>query len=163
MFYRIRDNKLYDYADYEYANDCLQTDKCTMMEFDRNRENYLIDNGELKELPNLPEVIAERRKNNFEKEFFFTSLGWIRRKVTMKDGTIKDFLSDLLIPIKTGMEMGREVEILTYDTPDFSKELTPEYIITLQRRKIAELMFIQECLMQTVRDFGLNEGENYGI
>ena len=97
---------------------------------------------------------AEARENQFKNEFFQTSLGWIRRKVNMKDGSVKDFLSDLLLPIKAGLELGQKVVIITYKTPDFTIDYDEEYIISLQERKEATAGFIQECLMQTVADFG---------
>ena len=96
---------------------------------------------------------AEYRKNIFEKEFFNTSLGWIRREVLMKDGSSRNFLSDLLLQIKAGLEMGINVNILTYKLPDFTRELSDDYIITLQEIKSATPEFIQECLMQTVTDW----------
>lgn len=104
--------------------------------------------------PAYLEQKASEREENFEREFFSTSLGWIRRKVNMKDGSIRDFLADLLLPIKAGLELGQKVEIITYKTPDFTQEQTAEYIISLQERKEATAEFIQECLMQTVMDFG---------
>lgn len=111
------------------------------------------------------------REEKFKSEFFLTSLGWIRRKVNMKDGSTKDFLTDLLLPIKAGLELGQGVnetskldnqhtstvgngvEIITYKTPDFTLDYTDEYIISLQERKQATAQFIQECLARMVADF----------
>ena len=81
----------------------------------------------------------------------------------MKDGSIKDFLADLLMPIKAGMELGRQVDIITYGTPDFSVIPTFAYMESLQEIKSVTPEFIQECLFQTVKDFGLNQGGNNGI
>ena len=50
--------------------------------------------------PNYDEELAIQRQKKFEAQFFHTSLGWIRRKVTMKNNSEKDFLSDLLMQIK---------------------------------------------------------------
>ncbi len=96
---------------------------------------------------------ANYRQEIFEKEFFNTSLGWIRREVRMKDGSTRNFLSDLLLQIKAGLDMGVNVSILTYKLPDFTHELSDEYIKTLQEIKSATPDFIQECLMQTVADW----------
>ena len=155
MFYRIKDDKIYDYADYKYEEDCLSTDLCNMSEYEINRENYTFENGQIELIPNLENVLAQKRQTKFEQEFFNTSLGWIRRKVCMRDGSVKEFLTDLLIPIKTGMDLGHEVQIITYKTPDFNTELTKEYMETLQERKTATAEFIEECLMRSVRDFGI--------
>lgn len=98
--------------------------------------------------------VIQERKAGFEKEFFSTCLGWIRRNVTMVDGSRKNFLTDLVLPIKTGIESGREVMIITYKTPDFTNDLTLDYMISLQEKKQATPEFIQECLNQLVKDFG---------
>ena len=55
--------------------------------------------------------------------------------------------------IKAGLELGQNIEIVTYSTPDFSNDLTPEYLLSLQVKKNATSEFIQECLMQTVTDW----------
>lgn len=103
---------------------------------------------------NYEQKMAKKRKETFEKEFFLTSIGWIRRNVRMKDGSSKNFLSDLLIPIKTGLELGQEVVIITYKTPDFNNDLNSDYMLSLQERKSATPDFIQDCLTQLVNDFG---------
>lgn len=102
---------------------------------------------------NYENEIMNLREEIFKQDFFETSLGWIRRKVNMKDGSKKDFLSDLLLQIKAGVEMGQMVNVLTYKTPDFSQELTTDYILSLQDKKFVTQDFIIECLNQTVRDF----------
>ena len=43
-----------------------------------------------------PVPTTEEKQTRFNKEFFNTSLGYIRRKVNMSTGETKDFLSDLL-------------------------------------------------------------------
>ena len=104
------------------------------------------------------EIMIEKistQKEKFKTEFFKTSLGWIRRKVHMKDGSIKDFLSDFVLLIKAGLEMGQDVEIITYNEPDYKQDITDEYILSLQEIKTATVDFINECLLQTVKDFGL--------
>lgn len=99
------------------------------------------------------EEIAQARQAIFEEEFFLTSLGYIRRKVSMSTGETKDFLSDLLPAISMGVQMGQTVPILIYNTPDFTQEVTPEYIISLQEAKNATAAFIQECALQLSADF----------
>ena len=155
MFYRIKDNKVYDFADYKYDENCLETDLCSMSEYQNNTDIYDIKDNRIELVSDYQNIIASKRQQQFEKEFFRTSLGWIRRQVNMKDGSKKDFLSDLLMAIKAGVELGQEVLILTYREPDFNQELTPEYIISLQEKKPASEDFIRECLQQTVIDFGM--------
>lgn len=116
-------------------------------------ENEILQDGQPVINENYEAEKAQERKEKFEKEFFNTSLGWIRRRVNMKDGSKKDFLSDLLLQIKAGMEAGQTVEIITYIQPDYTKELTEEYVLSLQQRRNATTDFIMECLNQTVSDF----------
>ena len=94
-----------------------------------------------------------KRESDFYSSFFNTSLGWIRRSVTMKDGTQKDFLSDLLPSISAGFELGNEVVIITYQKPNFNENI-PD-MEALQERKKVTKEFIQECLTQLVADFGI--------
>ena len=117
-------------------------------------ENEIMKDGIPVEDENYESFLISRRQDIFEREFFKTSIGWIRRKVNMLDGTTKDFLSDLLLQIKAGLELGQSVEIITYREPDYTQEIDDEYIISLQERKVANSEFIEECLLQTVKDFG---------
>lgn len=82
-----------------------------------------------------PEEIEREKQEQFEKEFFNTSLGYVRRKVSMKTGETKDFLADILPVLEVG------VQILTYD-----KELK-------QYKKQVTEAFIGECKQQILKDF----------
>lgn len=93
------------------------------------------------------------KQEEFKKEFFLTSLGYIRRKVSMSTGETKDFLSDLLPVISMGVQSGQTVPIITYSLPDFSKELTKEYLESLQTVKNVTAQFVQECFLQLSNDF----------
>lgn len=154
MFYRIRENRLYDYANYKYAPDCLEFSSLSVENYEKDKIKYIVKNGVLVVNSAYEQEKIEERKNYFQTEFFSTSLGYIRRRVTMKDGTQKEFLTDLLPSIKLGLETGIEVNIITYRTPDFTKELTTEYMVSLQKIKQANMDFIKECLLQTAQDFG---------
>ena len=117
-------------------------------------KNEIMFEGEPIINPNYEEEMAQARKKKFEEDFFETSLGWIRRSVNMKNGSKKDFLSDLLMQIKAGLEMGVDVKIITYNQPDFYQDETEEYMETLQDKKSATPEFVAECLNRTVLDFG---------
>ena len=93
------------------------------------------------------------KQEEFKKEFFLTSLGYIRRKVSMATGETKDFLSDLLPVISMGIQSGQTVPIITYSLPDFSQELTKEYLESLQTVKNVTAQFVQECFLQLSNDF----------
>ena len=82
------------------------------------------------------EEIAQKQQEKFAKDFFNTSLGYVSRKVHMKDGTIKDFLSDILPLLQVG------VPIITYNidgTQNVGVEVTEQ--------------FIEECKQQVLIDF----------
>lgn len=101
----------------------------------------------------IPDPIDEEkaRREQFHKDFFNTSLGYIRRKVTMQDGSIKDFLSDLLPAIESNVSKGITINVIAYDEPDFTHEITDwtiyQHIVT------ATAQFIQECYYQLQNDF----------
>ena len=154
MFYKVFENRVYEFADEKFKEDWIETTLCKMQEFMAHPNKYVLQDGVLVINPNYEQEQTEARKKQFNNEFFQTSLGWIRRKVNMKDGSTKDFLADLLLPIKAGLELGQKVVIITYKTPDFTIDYDEEYVISLQERKETTAEFIQECLMQTVADFG---------
>lgn len=91
------------------------------------------------------------RSEQFQKDFFQTSLGWVRRKVTMKTGEIKDFLTDLLPTIAVASMMGKAANVLTYREPDFAQEEVDWE--ALQEVHQADMTFITECANQTDTDF----------
>lgn len=85
----------------------------------------------------------EQRKNEFNSEFFNTSLGYIRRQVNMKDGSIKNFLTDIL-PL-----LEENIPIITYNIPDFSTDDKPSQNTNVLTTK----EFLDECKQQLLRDF----------
>lgn len=92
-----------------------------------------------------------KREADFNKAFFLTSLGYVRRSVTMSDGSHKDFLSDLLPVISMGVQGGQTVNILTYDKPPFDKDV--EDWTEYQHQVVVTPQFIQECFLQLSNDF----------
>lgn len=111
-------------------------------------DGEVIDNTEEYEQEQI-----KAKQEEFNKEFFLTSLGYIRRKVSMSTGETKDFLSDLLPVISMGVQSGQTVPIITYSLPDFSKELTKEYLESLQAVQNVTAEFVQECFLQLSNDF----------
>ena len=96
-----------------------------------------------------PAVVREQQ---FERDFFETSLGWIRRQVSMSDGTRRDFLSDLFPAIAIAANTGIPVMVLAYNKPDdFSEEITnwTQY----QHNEIVTAHFLQECMTRLQNDF----------
>ena len=101
--------------------------------------------------PNYEEEQAAIREANFDKAFFNTSLGYIRRSVTMQDGSHKDFLSDLLPIISMSVNAGQTVNVLAYDRPPFTEDITDWTQYQHSVEVTAE--FIQECFLQLSTDF----------
>lgn len=97
------------------------------------------------------EQLIEQKKEQFNKDFFQTSLGYIRRKVKMKTGETKDFLSDLLPVISMGVQSGQAVTIIAYKEPDFTQDVTDWE--ALQEQKTVTAEFVQECFMRLSSDF----------
>ena len=77
----------------------------------------------------------EEQEEIFNREFFYTSLGYVRRSVTMKNGEVKDFLADILPVLEIG------VPILTY-----TKNL-------IQSKVFVTAEFLTECKQQVLKDF----------
>lgn len=94
---------------------------------------------------------ADMREADFNKAFFNTSLGYVRRSVSMADGSHKDFLSDLLPVISMGVQSGQAVHILTYDKPPFDEDVTDW--TPYQHNVTVTVQFIQECFVQLSNDF----------
>lgn len=82
----------------------------------------------------LEEIEADRQAQ-FDKEFFKTSLGYVRRQVSMKTGEVKDFLADILPVLEVG------VPVIFYD-----RDLN-------QSRKMVTEVFLAECKEQILKDF----------
>ena len=62
MFYRIIDNRLYDYADYKYAADCIETDITNQAELDTHRNKVIVQDGILVPNPNYEKEEEEKEK-----------------------------------------------------------------------------------------------------
>lgn len=154
MFYTVKNNKINAFADFKFDENCFETTLCSREEFLSKPQKFLLDEQALVLNPNYDDIQKNIRKECFEAEFFSTSLGYIRRKVTMKDGSQKDFLTDLLPSIKLGLETETDVKVIVYRKPDFTQELTTDYMVTLQEIKQANMDFVKECLTQTMQDFG---------
>lgn len=83
----------------------------------------------------VAEPTVEEKEKRFNKEFFNTSLGYVRRKVSMQTGETKDFLADILPVLEVG------VPIIFYD-----RDLN-------QSKKMVTEVFLAECKEQILKDF----------
>ncbi len=116
-----------------------------------NSEQYIYQDGEIVLNPNYEAEQSEARRKEFNKAFFNTSLGFIRREVSMLDGTTKTFLTDMLPQLVVGFP------ILAYDEPDFTQDVN---IVDYQKRVVVTEQFLAECKNQLIIDFyGFNPME----
>ena len=73
MFYRLLNDKIYDYADYQYADDCLETDIITQAELDKDKSQVVVEEyqEEVPQEEEEPIVITKYRlilNPNYEQE-----------------------------------------------------------------------------------------------
>jgi hypothetical protein len=114
-------------------------------------EKYSYKNGKLTLNYRYKKKVAELKKAQFNKEFFKTSLGYVKRKVTLVNGETKDFLTDLLPSISLGVQYNKPINITVYEEPIFDDtEINWEELQSIQP---ATSEFIQECLQQFSEDF----------
>ena len=60
MWYRIINDKLFDYADYEYEKNCLTTDIITQKELDDDKDKVIIKDGVLVLNPYYTNILIQR-------------------------------------------------------------------------------------------------------
>ncbi len=107
--------------------------------------------------PKYAEIKAQQREEEFNRNFFPTSLGYIKRQVTMQNGATKDFITDL-IPLMMDIP---GVPVIVYGKPDFTQEVTEETLIGLQQFVKSTPELIKECRAQAIIDFyGFNPVED---
>lgn len=213
MYFRIKDDKVYDHSDIKFDDACVYSDLCTKAEYDEHPNKYMIgdveeqikvyeyekktievpiyneegeiigyekvevddltkpimvedtETGELvhkfhyetvitKGLvlnPDFEEEEATRREAEFNKAFFNTSLGYIRRIITNADGSHANFLYDIVPAVASAVSLGLNYNLIVYSKPDFTEDITDW--TPYQSLKPATPQFIQECVVQIGNDF----------
>lgn len=153
MYYKILNNDVYYFSDYQVNEDDLYYPDLTIAEYRKDTSKFIIQDNELVLNPNYEQEQIPKRQALFEQEFFLTSLGYIRRNVNMANGSTKDFICDIVPALQAGLTQGIATPIITYNQPDFTQDITTEYLVTLQEVKPVTAEFIQECMMQLSNDF----------
>ena len=140
-----------------YKEEVVEKVVTTYTEETRTREveeEYIEAYYEADPDPEDPEEVARReeaaRRAYWAREFFQTSLGWVRKKATMKDGSVDNFLTDDLPLLALGLQSGEEAKVLVYATPDFTQDID---ILTLQSYVPVTPQFIGECLRKKQNEF----------
>lgn len=153
MYIQITEDKLTAYGEYAFKGHTKEV-SLSYEEYSKNPDKWVFDGNDFVLNPNLEEI----RKQDFKSQFFETCLGYIRRNVTMQDGTTKSFLTDLLPLMRVG------IPIISYNLPDFSQEVTQENLESLQNKVFVTEQFITECQNQVIIDFyGFNPVEQAEI
>ena len=118
-----------------------EDEKISFIVENNHKLGYLINETDtgLQALDYTKEEKQQQEIEQFNNEFFNTSLGYVRRKVKMKDGAFKDFLTDIVPLLQVG------VQIITYTLN--GTELTQNTGVTVTEQ------FINECKQQLFADF----------
>ena len=67
MWYRILEDRIYDYSDGKYADDCLFTNIITQRELDYDKDRVVIKNGELVLNPDYSNILVQRELDRISK------------------------------------------------------------------------------------------------
>ena len=150
----IQDNNIIGAGQAELIADDVNTIEVTeniynMFVEDRDMVAWDSENKQVIKNPNYEQIKAEKREAEFNANFFPTSLGYIKRQVTMQNGAIKDFITDL-IPLMMDIP---GVPVIVYNKPDFTKEVTEETLLGLQQFVKSTPELIKECREQAIIDF----------
>lgn len=116
---------------------------------DRDQVTWDAENRQIIKNPSYEQIKAEKREAEFNANFFPTSLGYIKRQVTMQNGVTKDFITDL-IPLMMDIP---GVPVIVYGKPDFTEEVTEEMLLGLQQFVKSTPELIKECKEQAIIDF----------
>lgn len=133
MFYRIQNDKLLDYADFEYADNCLETDIITQAELDEHPNKVIVQDGVLVLNPNYETIEAAQRQADFESKFFsIPGFGWFR-KVPKGYTSAVECLNLAFNNVSLLGKLPAETMIF-YTQPDFTKpeECTEEWLVAHQ-------------------------------
>lgn len=131
MYLGYQNGKIKFYTEEELSTELYSLDRSvyTEDEYVLDGDEYILNDAEYKKKQRQAEEIE------FNRKFFNTSLGYVRRTVTMKNGDTKAFLTDILPLLQVG------IPVLTY-----TRELEQSKVPATQQ-------FIDECGQQLIADF----------
>lgn len=145
----VRNNQIIDFNSKYLDEDILRVETSEELyeTWLLDRKKVIYKEGEIIINPDYETEKQVELIEQFNKEFFNTSLGYIRRSVMMKDGSSKDFLTDIVPLLQAG------VQIITYSLN--GTELTQNTGVTVTEQ------FITECKQQLFSDFyGISDGQS---
>jgi len=100
----------------------------------KNPNKYEVIDGHLMDISNgekYKQALAENNERYWNKKFIQTKYGWL--KINTDSGTILSVLSSMEVIVKMKGSLPAN-SISFYSTPDFTKELSEEYLDTLKFR-----------------------------
>lgn len=158
FYLNVQNNKIINASNKQMNSSTVKSYKVeeqVYYDFLAHEEKYKVQNGKIVVDENYVNEQKELREKTFKQEFFETSLGWIRREPTLANGTVDNFLNNNLPLFAITLAGGRPVALpVAYKLPDFSKELTEDYMKFLQilNQPITQ-QFIDECMQVKMKDF----------
>ena len=136
MFYRIQENKLLDYADFKYSEDCLETDIVTKAELDAHPNKVIVSGGILVLNPNYDDEETAKRQADFESKFLTLAENKNYRLVPKGYANAQQSIDTVnaLVAYSQGLTEQIAEKVIFYATPDFSKpeECTEEWLVEHQ-------------------------------
>lgn len=133
MYYRIKENKLYDNADYRYNDECLETNIITSAELRIHPNKVIISNGILILNPDYEEEEAQKREADFKAKFFKVgNYGYYRREPKGYQSAVESM--NVLFNVANITKGVQEGLIIFYQEPDFTKpeQCTEEWLVEHQ-------------------------------
>ena len=113
MFYRIEENKLYDFADYEYAENCLETDIVTQEELNQYPNKVIVVDGEL--VLN-PEFEAEEEQKERERIAMLSlTRGDVFRGLLQAKGITRTQIRTMIETNEALSEIEKEMALIDFD------------------------------------------------
>ena len=143
MYYRVINNKLYEYADYKFSEDCKEIEGLTMQEYIAEPIRYIVSEGELVPNPDYETEAADIREADFKDKFFLIpGFGWYRKHPKGYSSAVES----LNLAFNNVSLLGKlpANNLIFYQQPDFTKpeECTEEWLISHQTKN--EEMTVQE-------------------
>jgi hypothetical protein len=137
MFYRIRNNALYDYSDYKYSDDVLETDIVTQAQLDEDNNIVVIEDNVLALNPNYEEEQAQKRQKAFYDDFIeIEDFGCLRKKPKGYTSIVEAF-NTIFNLVNVMGSLPRDL-ITIYTKPDFTN-----------KEQCTEIWLVQNSFMNT--------------
>ncbi len=121
MFYRIKNDTLYDYSNYKYAQDCLETDIAEQAQLDEDKSLVIVQNGVLALNPDYEVQQIQKRERAFYNDFIqVENFGFLRKKPRGYSSIIEAFNSIFNLVNVIG-SLPKDL-ITIYTKPDFANK-----------------------------------------